>query len=62
MEAFANESGLISEQVWDSPDIPEKELFFGRPSGSSMPLVYTHAEYVKLKRSLEEGRAFDAPP
>jgi glucoamylase len=42
--------------------IPEKELFFGRPSGSAMPLVYTHVEYVKLKRSLEEGRVFDAPP
>lgn len=62
MEAFANEGGMISEQVWDAPDIPEKELFFGRPSGSAMPLVWAHAEYVKLRRSLREGRVFDMPP
>ena len=62
MEAFANEGGLISEQVWDSPDVPEKELFFGRPSGSAMPLVWAHSEYVKLRRSLQEGRVFDTPP
>ncbi|HEX3870835.1 MAG TPA: glycoside hydrolase family 15 protein, partial [Pirellulales bacterium] len=53
MESFANESGLIPEQVWDSPDIPEHQLHFGRPSGSAMPLVWAHAEYVKLRRSLE---------
>ena len=59
MESFANESGLISEQVWDSPDIPERELYFGRPSGSAMPLVWAHAEYLKLRRSLRDGRLFD---
>jgi glucoamylase len=62
MEAFANEGGMIPEQVWDSPDIPERGLFFGRPSGSAMPLVWAHAEYVKLCRSLSEGRLFDMPP
>ena len=30
LESFANESGLIPEQVWDAPDIPERELHFGR--------------------------------
>jgi glucoamylase len=62
LESFANEGGLIPEQIWDSPDIPEKELFFGRPSGSAMPLVWAHAEYVKLLRSLKEGCVFDMPP
>ncbi len=62
LESFANEGGLISEQVWDSPDIPERELFFGRPSGSAMPLVWAHAEYLKLRRSLRDGRIFDLPP
>jgi glucoamylase len=61
-EAFANEGGMLSEQVWDAPDIPNKELLFGRPSGSAMPLVWAHAEYVKLRRSLREGRVFDTPP
>ena len=61
-ESFANDGGLLPEQIWDSPDIPEKELFFGKPSGSAMPLVWAHAEYVKLLRSLKEGHVFDMPP
>jgi len=61
-EAFANDGGLLPEQVWDSPNIPEKELFFGKPSGSAMPLVWAHAEYVKLLRSLQEDCVFDMPP
>jgi glucoamylase len=62
MEAFAGESGLLPEQVWDSADIPDRELFIGHPSGSAMPLVWAHAEYVKLRRSLWEGTIFDRPP
>ncbi len=61
MEAFANDSGLLPEQVWDSPDVPERDLYFGRPSGSAMPLVWAHGEYVKLRRSLHDGRVFDTP-
>ncbi len=61
MAAFANEGGMIPEQIWDSRDIPERELFFGRPSGSAMPLVWAHAEYIKLLRSLRDGRVFDTP-
>jgi glucoamylase len=62
IESFANEGGLISEQVWDVQDLPECGLFFGRPSGSAMPLVWAHAEYLKLQRSLRDGRVFDLPP
>ena len=46
MERFANASGLISEQIWDADDIPDCDLFRGRPSGSAMPLVWADAEYV----------------
>ncbi len=62
MGSFANEGGFLPEQVWDADDIPEKELYFGRPAGSAMPLVWAHAEYVKLCRSLADGRVFDMPP
>lgn len=62
MENLANEGGLLPEQTWDSPDIPEKGLFFGRPAGSAMPLVWAHAEYLKIVRSLTEERVFDTPP
>jgi len=59
MEAFANEGGMIPEQVWDRDDLPQCGLLRGRPSGSAMPLVWAHAEYLKLSRSLREGRVFD---
>jgi len=62
MERLAGEGGLLPEQSWDAPDIPERELFFGRPAGSAMPLVWAHAEYLKLARSLADGRVFDTPP
>jgi glucoamylase len=61
LEGFANEGGLLPEQVWDAPDVPDRELFLGRPSGSAMPLAWAHAEYVKLRRSLADGRVFDMP-
>jgi glucoamylase len=59
---FANEGGLLPEQTWDAPDLPHLELYLGKPSGSAMPLVWAHAEYVKLCRSLADGRVFDTPP
>jgi glucoamylase len=62
MERFASEGSLIPEQIWDSDDMPERELTCGRPSGSAMPLVWAHAEYIKLRRSLHDGRVFDQPP
>ncbi|MBS0613272.1 MAG: glucan 1,4-alpha-glucosidase [Proteobacteria bacterium] len=62
MVALANEGGMLPEQIWDAPDIPRRELYFGRPSGSAMPLVWAHAEYIKLLRSLREERVFDMPP
>jgi glucoamylase len=61
MGSLAGEGGMIPEQVWDADDIPERGLFRGRPTGSAMPLVWAHAEYLKLRRSLRDGRTFDQP-
>ncbi len=61
MESLGSDTGLIPEQVWDGEPIPEKELFPGKPSGSARPLVWAHAEHVKLLRSLADGRVFDMP-
>jgi glucoamylase len=62
MERFATSTGLLPEQVWDEPDRPQKFLFFGRPTGSAMPLMWAHAEYVKLLRSTRDGTVFDFIP
>lgn len=62
LEASASDGGMLPEQVWDGPDLPDRELFRGRPSGSAMPLVWAHAEHIKLLRSLADGTVFDMPP
>ena len=62
IEAQTSPGGLIPEQVWDAAPIPERDLQPGKPTGSAMPLVWAHAEYVKLLRSLADGRVFDMPP
>ncbi len=62
MEYSTQGTRLLPEQVWDAQDIPERELFFGRPSGSACPLVWAHSEYIKLRRSLRDGKIFDQPP
>jgi len=53
---------LIPEQVWDREDIPALELFLGKPTGSACPLVWAHSAYIKLRRSLRDGKIFDQPP
>ena len=53
---------LIPEQIWDSADLPPLELFRGKPTGSACPLVWAHSEYIKLRRSIREGKVFDQPP
>jgi glucoamylase len=62
MENSTEASRLIPEQVWDTADIPGRELFAGKASGSACPLVWAHSEYIKLRRSLADGKIFDQPP
>jgi glucoamylase len=62
MENSTEGGRLIPEQVWDRDDIPQLELWCGKSTGSACPLVWAHAEYVKLRRSLKDGAVFDQPP
>ncbi len=62
MEACTSRGALIPEQVWDAGEIPARELSPGHPSGSAMPLVWAHAEHIKLLRSLADRAVFDMPP
>ena len=59
MEKFANEGGMISEQLWDAEDLPERSMRRGLPTGAAMPLCWSHAEYVALVRSAHDGICFD---
>ncbi len=60
MDGFAN-NGLLSEQIWDSDDIPEKHLYRGQHSGSAMPLTWAHSEYIKLCASIKARKVYDMP-
>lgn len=62
IEGFASATGLLPEQVWDEQDRPDIFMFLGRPTGSAMPLMWAHAEYIKLLRSASDGRVFDLIP
>jgi glucoamylase len=59
VENFASGVGLIPEQIWDAPDIPEQHMFFGRPTGSAIPLMWAHADFVKMVRSTVDKKVFD---
>jgi glucoamylase len=59
IEEFSSTGGMLPEQIWDYADIPSEGLYFGRSAGSAQPLVWAHAEYIKLLRSVADGRVFD---
>jgi glucoamylase len=58
-EKFATGGQMMPEQVWDEADRPERRMRFGQPAGSAVPLVWAHAEYLKLLRSAVDGQVFD---
>jgi glucoamylase len=59
MENLASATGLLPEQSWDGPDQPDVHMYRGRPTGSAMPLMWAHAEYIKLLRSVRDGKLSD---
>jgi glucoamylase len=59
MEKFANQGGMISEQLWDANDLPDGSMRHGSPTGAAMPLCWSHAEYISLVRSRHDGVCFD---
>ena len=61
LESFANQGGMLPEQVWDADDLPNARMWRGGPTGSAMPLCWAHAEYLTLVRSQKDGRVYDCP-
>ena len=56
MAAMTGPCGMIPEQVWDAAPLPEVFLAPGAPTGSAMPLVWAHSEYLKLACAITTGR------
>src|SRR5260370_5181489 len=61
MAAMASPGGMLPEQVWDAEPIPSRRLAPGRPTGSAMPLVWAHAEFIKLMISRQLRHPVDRP-
>jgi glucoamylase len=59
IEEFSSFGGMLPEQIWDYADLPSEGMYFGRSAGSAQPLVWAHAEYLKLLRSVADGKVFD---
>ena len=62
MENLASTTGLLPEQSWGEADRPGIYMWRGQPTGSAMPLMWAHAEYMKLLRSTADGKVYDAIP
>ncbi|MBV8784132.1 MAG: glycosyl hydrolase [Gammaproteobacteria bacterium] len=61
MTRMASAGGMLPEQIWDGAAIPARGLRPGRPTGAAMPLVWAHAEFLKLAASRLLQRPFDRP-
>jgi glucoamylase len=61
MAKMTGKGGLLPEQVWDSDPLPARGLYPGEPSGSAMPLVWAHAEFIKLALTIAAGAPVDRP-
>jgi len=60
MEHFANEGLMLPEQVWDGIGKNSLNNYIkGEGTNSATPLAWTHAEYVKLVRSLADKVVWD---
>ena len=59
---MAGPTGCLPEQVWDGQDLPDLDLFAGRPTGSACPLLWPPSQYLKLLRFSHEGRVLDSIP
>jgi glucoamylase len=58
-EHFSSTGRMLPEQVWDYADLPSEGMYLGHSAGSAQPLVWAHAEYLKLLRSVADGKVFD---
>ena len=68
MLAFASESLMLPEQIWDKKTAPPNadrrfmpELKFGKGTGSATPLAWSMGQFIRLATNLKAGRNLDTP-
>ena len=60
MELFANDGLMIPEQVFEGVGSPDPHAYIvGEGTDSATPLAWSHAEYIKLLRSLRDKAVWD---
>ena len=60
MELFANQGMMLPEQVWDGVGNNSVYAYqMGEGTNSATPLAWSHAEYIKLLRSITDGNTWD---
>ncbi|NER20175.1 MAG: glucan 1,4-alpha-glucosidase [Symploca sp. SIO1C2] len=61
MEYFANDSFMLAEQVWDGVGSNATYNYpLGEGTNGATPLAWTHAEYIKLVKSLTDKDIWDS--
>ncbi|HEY0338131.1 MAG TPA: glycoside hydrolase family 15 protein [Burkholderiales bacterium] len=58
LEKFGGRGAMLPEQVWDE-EKPELGMRLGQPCGAALPLMWAHAEYIRLLRSFADDAVFD---
>jgi glucoamylase len=60
--AADDQSHLMSEQVWDQQDpAPSPRFEPGEPTFSATPLAWTHAQFLRLAASIDNGAPIETP-
>jgi glucoamylase len=44
LKKFSQGIGLMPEQIWDGPDLPNYHLRFGGTTDAAMPLLWAHSD------------------
>jgi glucoamylase len=61
MMRFANDGVMIPEQIWDRYESPAPEFRFGEGTGSSTPLAWSMAQFIRLAINLRSRHNLETP-
>ncbi len=58
---FANDGGMIPEQVWDRANPTQGHFIFGSGTGSATPLVWSMGQFMRLAIDASAKRVLEQP-